>query len=82
MRYLRTSGLAKAVGVHANTVRRYVDRGILPPVEQSRLLGSVELPFSFGQNCKLGHLLFDEASRNFSASPGNGSRPLVVHHHC
>ena len=35
MNYLRTSELAKAVGVHPNTVRRYVDRGILPPVEYS-----------------------------------------------
>src|SRR5947209_10563840 len=36
MKYLRTSNLAKVVGVHPNTVRRYVDRGILPPVEHSR----------------------------------------------
>src|SRR2546428_3223896 len=35
MNYLRTSDLAKAVGVHPNTVRRYVDRGLLPPVEHS-----------------------------------------------
>src|SRR5438309_4984032 len=35
MNYLRTSDLAQAVGVHPNTVRRYVDRGILPPVEHS-----------------------------------------------
>jgi DNA-binding transcriptional MerR regulator len=35
MKYLRTSDLAKAVGVHPNTVRRYVDRGLLPPVEYS-----------------------------------------------
>ena len=35
MKYLRTSDLAKTVGVHPNTVRRYVDRGILPPVEYS-----------------------------------------------
>ena len=35
MNYLRTSDLAKAVGVHPNTVRRYVDRGILPHVEHS-----------------------------------------------
>jgi DNA-binding transcriptional MerR regulator len=35
MKYLRTSDLAKAVGVHPNTVRRYVDRGLLPPVERS-----------------------------------------------
>lgn len=33
--YLHTSELAKAVGIHPNTVRRYVDRGILPPVERS-----------------------------------------------
>jgi DNA-binding transcriptional MerR regulator len=35
MRSLRTSDLARAVGVHPNTVRRYVARGILPPVEYS-----------------------------------------------
>ncbi|MBO0780869.1 MAG: MerR family DNA-binding transcriptional regulator [Ktedonobacteraceae bacterium] len=35
MKYLRTSDLARAVGVHSNTVRRYVDRGILSPVEYS-----------------------------------------------
>lgn len=34
-KYLRTSDLAKAVGVHPNTVRRYVDKGRLPPVEYS-----------------------------------------------
>jgi DNA-binding transcriptional MerR regulator len=35
MKYLRTSDLARAVGVHPNTVRRYADRGFLPPVEHS-----------------------------------------------
>jgi DNA-binding transcriptional MerR regulator len=35
MKYLRTSDMARAVGVHPNTVRRYVDRGLLPPVERS-----------------------------------------------
>jgi DNA-binding transcriptional MerR regulator len=35
MKYLYTSDLARAVGVHPNTVRRYVDRGLLPPVERS-----------------------------------------------
>lgn len=35
MHYLRTSDLARAVGVHPNTVRRHVDRGLLPPVERS-----------------------------------------------
>lgn len=35
MHYLRTSELASAVGVHPNTVRRYVERGFLPPVERS-----------------------------------------------
>lgn len=34
-RYLHTSDLARAVGIHPNTVRRYVDRGLLPPVEYS-----------------------------------------------
>jgi DNA-binding transcriptional MerR regulator len=35
MSYLYTSELARFVGVHPNTVRRYVERGILPPVERS-----------------------------------------------
>lgn len=35
MNYLSTSRLARAVGVHPNTVRRYVDRGFLPPVSRS-----------------------------------------------
>lgn len=35
MNYLRTSDLARDVGIHPNTVRRYVDRGLLPPVEYS-----------------------------------------------
>ncbi len=35
MSYLYTSELARAVGVHPNTVRRYVERGILPSVERS-----------------------------------------------
>lgn len=33
--FLRTSDLARAVGVHPNTVRRYVDWGLLPPVERT-----------------------------------------------
>ena len=32
---MRTSDLARAVGVHPNTVRRYVEWGLLPPVERS-----------------------------------------------
>lgn len=35
MNYLSTSQLAKAVGVHPNTVRRYVEKGFLPPVQRS-----------------------------------------------
>jgi DNA-binding transcriptional MerR regulator len=34
MKYLRTSELARSVGVHPNTVRRYVEWGLLPPVER------------------------------------------------
>ncbi len=34
MKYLRTSDIARAVGVHPNTVRRYVDWGLLPPVQR------------------------------------------------
>lgn len=35
MNYLSTSDLARAVGVHPNTVRRYVEWGLLPPVERA-----------------------------------------------
>jgi DNA-binding transcriptional MerR regulator len=34
-KFLRTSDLANAVGIHPNTVRLYVDWGLLPPVERS-----------------------------------------------
>ena len=34
-KYLRTSDLARAVGIHPNTVRLYADWGLLPPVERS-----------------------------------------------
>lgn len=34
MKYLRTSDLARAVGIHPNTVRRYVEWGLLPPVQR------------------------------------------------
>lgn len=35
MKYLRTSDLARAVGIHPNTVRRYVEWGLLPPVQRA-----------------------------------------------
>lgn len=35
MNYLSTSELAKAAGVHPNTVRRYAERGIIPPVKRN-----------------------------------------------
>lgn len=35
MNYLSTSDLARAVGVHPNTVRRYVEWGLLPPVQRA-----------------------------------------------
>ena len=34
-KFLRTSHLARAVGIHPNTVRLYVDWGLVPPVERS-----------------------------------------------
>jgi DNA-binding transcriptional MerR regulator len=34
-KFLRTSDLARAVGIHPNTVRLYVDWGLIPPVERS-----------------------------------------------
>lgn len=35
MTYLRTADLARVVGAHPNTVRRYVERGWLPPVRRA-----------------------------------------------
>jgi DNA-binding transcriptional MerR regulator len=34
-KFFRTSDLARAVGIHPNTVRLYVDWGLIPPVERS-----------------------------------------------
>ena len=34
-KFLRTSDLARAAGIHPNTVHRYVDWGLIPPVERS-----------------------------------------------
>ena len=34
-KYLHTSDLARAAGVHPNTVRKYADWGLIPPVERS-----------------------------------------------
>lgn len=34
-KYLRTSDLARAVGIHPNTVRMYAEWGLIPPVERS-----------------------------------------------
>jgi DNA-binding transcriptional MerR regulator len=34
-KFLRTSDLARAAGIHPNTVRLYVDWGLIPPVERS-----------------------------------------------
>ncbi len=34
-KFLRTSELARLVGVHPNTVRKYVDWGLIPPVERT-----------------------------------------------
>jgi len=34
-RFLRTSDLSRAVGASPNTVRRYVERGLLPPVDRT-----------------------------------------------
>ncbi|NLF50975.1 MAG: MerR family transcriptional regulator [Leptolinea sp.] len=33
--FLKTSDLARAVGIHENTVRRYVNWGLLPPVDRA-----------------------------------------------
>jgi DNA-binding transcriptional MerR regulator len=35
MTFLHTTDIARAAGVHPNTVRRYVERGLLPPVQRA-----------------------------------------------
>jgi DNA-binding transcriptional MerR regulator len=35
-KHLRTSDLARAVGIHPNTVRMYVEWGLIPPVERNQ----------------------------------------------
>jgi DNA-binding transcriptional MerR regulator len=34
-KFMRTSDMARLVGVHPNTVRKYVDWGLIPPVERT-----------------------------------------------
>jgi DNA-binding transcriptional MerR regulator len=68
-KFLRTSDLARAVGIHPNTVRRYVDWGLLPPVERSpsgyRLFTQIHL------NClRLARMIYA------AAYPGRGFRAL------
>jgi DNA-binding transcriptional MerR regulator len=79
MKYLRTSELARAVGAHPNTVRRYVDRGILPPVERSasgyrrftqRHLDCMRLARQVYCNYSPGHTLFQSGVRIIQANAG------------
>ncbi len=71
MEYLRTSDLAKAVGVHSNTVRRYVERGLLPPVERSPS-GYRRFTQHHLECLRLAHLIF------FSQYPGKVIRQSGV----
>jgi DNA-binding transcriptional MerR regulator len=68
-KFLNTSDLARAVGIHPNTVRRYIDWGLLPPVGRSpagyRLFTQRHL------DClRLGRLIYA------AAYPGRGFRAL------
>lgn len=72
MEYLRTSDLAKAVGVHSNTVRRYVERGWLPPVDRS-LSGYRRFTQHHLECLRLAPLIF------FSQFPGKVIRQSSVH---
>src|SRR5512140_2598085 len=74
-KFLRTSDLARLVGVHPNTVRKYADWGLIPPVERSpsgyRLFTQQHL------NCmRLARLIYS------APYPGRGFRALgteVIH---
>lgn len=77
MSYLRTSDLARAVGVHPNTVRRYAERGILPPVERSpagyrrftqRHLDCLRLAYQVYVRYYPGKALFQSATRIVQAN--------------
>lgn len=69
--YLRTSELARAVGVHPNTVRRYVDWGLLPPVE--RTPSGYRLFTQHHLHClRLARLIY------ITAYPGRGLRQSAI----
>lgn len=83
MSYLRTSDLARAVGVHPNTVRRYVDRGLLPPVERSpsgyrrfaqRHLDCLRLARAIYRPPHPGRTLFQSAMRILQSAVGGDLR--------
>jgi DNA-binding transcriptional MerR regulator len=92
MSYLRTSDLARAVGVHPNTVRRYVDRGILPPVERSpagyrrftqRHLDCLRLASQVYRQPYGGKAIYQSAVRVLQAAVGGdlgGARALASSH--
>ena len=68
-KYLRTSDLARIAGVHPNTVRKYADWGLIPPVERSssgyRLFTQIHL------DClRLARLIYS------APYPGRGFRAL------
>ncbi len=92
MNYLRTSDLARAVGVHANTVRRYVDRGILPPVERRpsgyrcftlRHLDCLRLAYQVYRSQYPGKTLFQSGARVVQATVSGdlGGALELAHHH-
>jgi len=92
MSYLRTSDLARAVGAHPNTVRRYVDRGILPPVERGptgyrrftqRHLVCMRVARQVYCNQYLGASIFQSGVCIVQATVGGdllGARELAHHH--
>jgi len=68
-KFLRTSDLARAVGAHPNTVRRYADWGLIPPVE--RTSSGYRIFTQHHLDCmRLSHLIYS------APYPGRGFRAL------
>ena len=58
-RYLRTSDIAQAVGVHPNTVRLYEDWGYIPPAPRGRREALSELRQEMVPGIWLNFMLFN-----------------------
>ena len=76
MKTYRTSDLARAVGIHPNTVRRYEGWGLVPPVQRSAN-GYRRYTQKHLDCLRLAHLIFSKVTRYQQfARPGWPSSPL------